>query len=192
MLYGVAYYHEYQPYDRLQDDVQKMVDAGLTVVRLGESTWASWEPRDGQFEFAWMNRVMDTLHQAGLKIIFGTPTYAIPPWMHRKHPELMAQHEQGKRDYYGARQNMNFTHPAYRYYAERVIRALCSHYAPHPGIIGFQVDNETSSGQLYNPNVFDQFVDYLKAKFETVERLNTVWGLTYWSHHLSDWADLWT
>src|SRR5579862_8560075 len=106
MLYGAAYYHEYQPYERLVEDIQLMQQAGLTVVRLGESTWASWEPQDGVFEFAWMDRVIDALHKAEIKVILGTPTYAIPTWMHRKHPDLMAQYDHGKRAYYGARQNM--------------------------------------------------------------------------------------
>ncbi|MEP7285665.1 MAG: beta-galactosidase [Chloroflexota bacterium] len=192
MLYGAAYYHEYQPYDRLDQDIELMQQAGLTVVRLGESTWTSWEPQDGIFEFAWMDRVIDVLHGAGIKVIFGTPTYAIPAWLHRKHPDLMAQYGQGKRAYYGARQNMNHAHAAFRFHAERVVRQLVRHYAPHPAIIGYQVDNETGSGLLYNPDVFQMFVDYLKAKFASVEKLNEVWGLTYWSHRLGDWADLWT
>jgi beta-galactosidase len=169
-----------------------MTEAGFTVVRIGESTWTTWEPSDGQFEFAWMDRVVDAMHEAGIKVIFGTPTYAIPAWMHRKQPEIMAQYGQGRRAYYGARQNMNHAHPAFRYYAERVIRTLVSHYAPHPAIIGYQVDNETGSGLLHNPDVFQKFLDHLKQKFGSVERLNEVWGLTYWSHKLGDWEDLWT
>ncbi len=192
MLYGAAYYHEYQPYERLAEDIRLMREAGLTVVRVGESTWTSWEPQDGQFEFAWMDRVIDAMHEAGIKVIFGTPTYAIPAWLHRKHPDLMAEYARDQRAYYGARQNMNHAHPAFRFYAERVIRQLVSRYATHPAIIGYQVDNETGSGLLHNADVFQSFVDYLKAKFGSVERLNEVWGLTYWSHKLGDWADLWT
>ncbi len=192
MLYGVAYYHEYQPYERLAEDIRLMKEAGLTVVRLGESTWSSWEPDDGHFEFAWMDRVIDAMHEAGIKVILGTPSYAIPAWMNRKFPEIMAQYERGSRAYYGARQNMNHAHPGYRFHVERIVRQLVSHYAQHPAIIGYQVDNETGSGLLYNPDVFQKFVDYLKNKFETVDRLNEVWGLTYWSHRLRDWADLWT
>ncbi len=192
MLYGVAYYHEYQPYERLAEDIRLMQEAGLTVVRLGESTWSSWEPDDGRFEFAWMDRVIDAMHEAGIKVILGTPSYAIPAWLHRKFPEIMARYERGTRAYYGARQNMNHAHPAYRFHVERVVRQLVSHYAQHPAIIGYQVDNETGSGLLFNPDVFQKFVDYLKDKFKSVDRLNEVWGLTYWSHRLRDWADLWT
>src|SRR5260221_14745381 len=105
MLYGVSYYHEYQPCERLHEDIRLMREAGLSVVRLGESTWANWEPEDGKFEVAWMDRVINALHEAGIKVIFGTPTYAIPPWLHSKHPEIMAQYERGSKAYYGTLQN---------------------------------------------------------------------------------------
>src|SRR5512133_993490 len=76
VLYGVAYYPEYMPADRLERDVELMQKAGMTVVRVGESTWSTWEPRDGHFEFAWMQRVLDLMHRAGIKVILGTPTYS--------------------------------------------------------------------------------------------------------------------
>src|SRR6516162_1639873 len=87
VLYGASYYHEYMPSERLEKDVDLMQKGGLNVVRVGESTWTSWEPREGQFEFAWMDRVLDRMHKAGIKVILGTPTYSIPPWLFRKHPE---------------------------------------------------------------------------------------------------------
>ncbi len=191
MLYGAAYYHEYQPYERLEDDIDLMKEMNLTVVRLGESTWTSWEPEDGVFKLDWMDRVIDAMHAAGIKVIFGTPTYAIPPWLAKKHPEVMAQRSSGQYVPYGARQNMNLAHPLYLYYAERIIRKLISHYAAHPAIIGYQIDNETSSGQLHNPDVFQKFLWYLKDKYQTVERVNEVWGLTYWSHRINAWDELW-
>src|ERR1700687_5744955 len=78
VLYGAAYYHEYMPYERLNKDVALMKEAGITVVRMGESTWSLWEPEDGKFEYAWMDRVVDAMSKAGIKVIMGTPTYSIP------------------------------------------------------------------------------------------------------------------
>lgn len=83
VLYGASYYHEYMPYEQLEKDVELMQKAGISVVRLGESTWASWEPREGGFEFAWMHRILDCLHAAGIQVILGTPTYPLPPWLYR-------------------------------------------------------------------------------------------------------------
>ncbi len=192
MLYGAAYYHEYQPYERLEDDLKLMVEANLNVVRVGESTWATWEPEDGRLELEWMRRILDRVHDADIKAILGTPTYAIPPWLHRKHPEVMAQRTGGEPVPYGGRQNVDFTHPAYRYHAERVIRAIVGAFADHPAVIGYQVDNEAGLELLHNHGVFQAFVDHLRRAYGAVERLNELWGLTYWSHRLESWADLWT
>jgi len=191
MLYGAAYYHEYQPYERLEEDVRLLREANLNVVRVGESTWARWEPEDGRFELDWMRKVIDRLGAAGIKVILGTPTYAIPPWLHRKHPEIMARRADGDPVPFGGRQNMDVTHPAYRYHAERVIRAVVGAFAAHPAVIGYQVDNEAGGGVPHNHGVFQSFVDHLRQTYGSVERLNELWGLTYWSHALSTWADLW-
>ena len=94
ILYGVAYYPEYMPEDRLEKDVSLMQQAAINVVRLGESTWSSWEPRDGEFEFAWMERVIDRLHRAGIRVILGTPTYSIPTWLYKQHPEIVVTHNE--------------------------------------------------------------------------------------------------
>ncbi|HET8549087.1 MAG TPA: beta-galactosidase [Bryobacteraceae bacterium] len=190
VLYGASYYHEYMPYERLEKDVELMQKAGVTVIRLGESTWSSWEPQDGRFEFAWMDRVIDRLHKVGIKIIFGTPTYSIPPWMYKKHPEILVTRLGGQKATYGIRQNMDITHPRYLFYPERVIRRLLAHYRDHPAIIGWQIDNETTAYGTAGPNVQRAFVDYLRGRYGTVAALNKAWGLTYWGQLLNDWDEL--
>src|SRR5215470_11699206 len=92
ILYGVAFYPEYMPSERLDTDVELMRNAGINVVRVGESTWSSWEPQDGDFQFAWMQRILDRLHQAGIRVILGTPTYSIPTWLYKEHPEIAVTH----------------------------------------------------------------------------------------------------
>ena len=88
-LYGAAFYEEYMPEDRLEKDVQLMEQAGINVVRVGESTWSLWEPEDGRFEFAWMDRIVERLARAHIRVMMGTPTYSIPPWMFKAHPEIL-------------------------------------------------------------------------------------------------------
>jgi beta-galactosidase len=189
VLYGASYYHEYMPYERLEQDVQLMEKAGITAIRLGESTWGLWEPHEGQFEFAYLDRVIDRLHKAGIKVIFGTPTYSIPAWLYRKHPEILVTELGEKKSYYGIRQNMDITHPAYLFYAERIIRKLLEHYKNHPAIIGYQIDNETSSYGTAGRNVQMSFIDYLKNKFKSTAELNKIWGLTYWGQTINDWDE---
>ncbi len=189
VLYGVAYYHEYMPYERLDKDVQLMQQAGISVVRLGESTWSLFEPQEGTFEFAWMDRIIDRMHKAGIKVILGTPTYSIPAWMALKHPEVFVERLNGTRSSYGIRQNFDITNPVYLFYSERIIRKLMEHYAGHPAIIGYQVDNETGTYGAANYDYFRGFIDYLKNKYHTTDTLNKLWGLNYWGMTMNDWDE---
>ena len=190
VLYGVAYYPEYMPYERLEQDVRLMEEAGITVVRLGESSWGLWEPEDGRFEYAWMDRVIDRMQKAGIKVILGTPTYSIPAWMYKKHPEIVITRFGGQTITFGYRQNTDLMNPTYRFYCERVIRKLLEHYRNNPTVIGWQIDNETSSGAAANHDVQEGFVSYLQKKFKTVDEMNKDWGLNYWGQRLNDWTEI--
>ncbi len=193
--FGAAYYAEYRERPptaaAIEADLDLMVQAGFTVIRVGESVWSTWEPEDGRFELDWLQPVLDAAHRRGIAVVLGTPTYAVPMWLVRRHPEIAGQRVDGSRLGWGARQEMDFTHPAYRRHAERVIRAVVGRYADHPAVIGYQVDNEPGLHLLHNDGVFAAFVDWLQKRYGTVERLNQEWGLVYWSHRLSDWAELW-
>jgi beta-galactosidase len=197
ILYGAAYYNEYMPQDtpnaqdeRLVKDVALMKAAGLNVVRMGESTWSLWEPEDGRFEYAWMDHIVDAMGKAGIKVILGTPTYSIPAWMAHQHPEILGRQLNGHQNTYGMRQNMDTDSPAFRFYAERLIRHIAAHYKDNPTVIGWQVDNETSSYDAANPDVFIGFQHYLEKKFGTPEALSKAWFLNYWGENLHTWEDL--
>ena len=189
LLYGAAYYDEYMPYDRLQQDVAMMKKARINTVRIAESTWSTCEPQEGVFDFSHVERVMDAMEEAGINVIIGTPTYAIPTWMVKSHPDVMAETVKG-RGIYGARQIMDITHPVYRFYAERVIRKLMECTAHRKCVIGFQVDNETKYYGTAGKNVQEKFVKYLRKKFNNdLDAMNYEFGLDYWSNRINAWED---
>ena len=206
ILYGVAYYPEYMPHDRLDKDIEMMQKAGITVVRVGESTWSSWEPRNGDFQFAWMQRVLDRLHQAGIRAILGTPTYSVPTWLYKEHPEILVTHNgtapplsnpyaptypsSDTPGYYGPRQNYDFLNPYFRQHAESVIRQIVSHFKDHPAVIGYQIDNETSPTGIPTQYTNSAFLERLKKKYKTPETINKIWGLAYWGQLVDRWEDL--
>jgi beta-galactosidase len=191
VLFGAAYYHEYQPSPRLDTDLDLMAAAHFSVIRVGESVWTTWEPEDGVFDLEWLAPVLDGAHARGIHVILGTPTYAAPPWLARKYPEIAGETGTGVRTAWGGRQEIDYTHPAFLFHAERVIRKIVARYADHPAVVGFQVDNEPGIMLFHNEGVFQRFVDDLRQQYGTVEHLNEAWGLVYWSHKLSTWADLW-
>jgi beta-galactosidase len=188
LLYGVAYYDEYMPYDRLQEDIKMMKEAGINVVRIAESTWSTVEPQNGIFNFYHIDRVLNAMHDANIKVIVGTPTYAVPTWMVKEHPNVLAITPAGQNKY-GARQNMDITNPTYLFYAERVIRKIMDHVKDHPAIIGYQADNETKYHNTSGPNVQVLFIKYIREKFKTLENLNKSFGLDYWSNRINSWED---
>lgn len=189
LLFGAAYYDEYMPCERLEKDVEMMKRAGVNVVRIAESTWSTCEPQEGVFDFSHVERVMDAMEAAGISVIIGTPTYAIPTWMVKSHPDVLAETKNG-RGKYGPRQIMDISHPVYRYYAERMIRELMKCTAHRTCVIGFQIDNETKHYGTAGRNVQEKFVKSLRAEFhDDLDAMNAAFGLDYWSNRINAWED---
>ncbi|WP_106815153.1 beta-galactosidase [Microbacterium timonense] len=189
---GTAYYNEYLPDPgRLQIDLDLMTDAGITCIRVGESVWSTWEPRDGEFELEWLTPVLDGAAARGIDVILGTPTYAVPPWLAHQHPELAVVRRDGSRVPWGGRQEADYTSEVFRGYAERVIRAVLGRHGRHPAIIGVQLDNEAGLHLIHNDDVVRRFRQWLAERYGDVQTLNRAWGLTYWSHRIGSWDELW-
>lgn len=202
ILYGAAYYNEYHQEKvtdangieiaaRTDEDFRLMREAGLSVIRVGESVWQKWEPEQGKFDLDWLQPILDRASANGISVIIGTPTYALPRWVFLKHPEVIAHKHTGVPIPYGHRQNADYSSAKFRELSEPVIRKMVSRYASHPSVIGWQVDNEPGAELLHNDGVFASFIEALRLKYGTVENLNSAWGLTYWSHALGSFEELW-
>lgn len=191
ILFGAAYYPEYLEEDRLDEDLRLMSEAGFNLIRMGESVWSTWEPRDGEFELEWLQPILDAAHAQGIAVLLGTPTYAVPPWLMVAHPEIAAETSTGRPTPWGARQEVDTSHPAFRRYAERLVRAIVGRYAGHPAVVGYQVDNEPGEKLPHNPHVFADFKTWLVQRHGSVDAINRGWNLAHWSHRLTDIDELW-
>lgn len=196
-LFGCAYYPEYMPgamndadpRGEIKRDIEAIRDANMNVVRIAESTWSVLEPRKDEFNFTFVDGVLDEAERHGIYVIIGTPTYAVPSWLVREDPAVMAETKHG-RNLYGGRQAMNIMHPFYRECAERVIRALLGHTARRKCVIGYQIDNETKHYGTSGEDVQRLFLEHLKKKFGTTDNFNEAFHLAYWSNSISDWEDM--
>ena len=188
LYFGAAYYSEYLPYDRVEKDMEMMEKAGMNVIRIAESTWSTLEPQEGVYDFTHIDRMLDAAACHHISVIVGTPTYAVPTWLVKKYPDILAITQNG-RERYGHRQNMDITNPDYLSHAERVIRVLMEHVKDVPHVIGYQLDNETKSYGTASPRVQAMFVDYLKENFPDINDFNHEFGLDYWSNRVNDWDD---
>lgn len=189
LLFGTAYYPEYMEEDRIDRDIEMMKSAGMNVVRIAESTWSTLEPVEGKFDFSYIDRVLYRTKEAGMSVIIGTPTYAVPSWLVKKDRDVMVETKDG-RARYGHRQLINLLNPTFLSCAERVIRELVSHTAGYGHVIGFQIDNETKHYGNTGEQMQRLFREYLKEKFCTTQKLNKAFCLEHWSNSIHRWDDL--
>ena len=191
ILFGAAYYPEYQRSSHLDEDMKLMRQADFNVIRVGEGSWSHWEPEDGVFELDWLQPALDKAYENGISAIIGMPTFAIPQWLVRKHPEIALRRPDGSPMPYGWREEHNYAQSSYIFYEHRIIENIVRRYASHPAVIGWQLHNEPGLRIDYSVSSFEGFKDYLRHQYGSVENLNKQWGLVFWSHELSTWDDLW-
>ncbi|MXO82724.1 beta-galactosidase [Altererythrobacter aestiaquae] len=184
MRLGTCYYPEHWPQDMWADDARRMVEAGLSRVRIGEFAWSRIEPEPARFEWEWLDQAIEVLHAAGLGIILGTPTATPPKWLCDKMPDMFAVDADGKVRGFGSRRHYCFSHLGYREEAARITRALAGRYGEHPAIIMWQTDNEYGCHDTvhsFSDSARDAFRLWLADRYGTVEALNEAWGNVFWS-----------
>jgi len=181
---GVCYYPEHWPEDQWPEDARRMVDAGLSWVRIGEFAWGRLEPREGAFDFAWLDRAIAVLGDAGLQVILGTPTATPPLWVVHKHPDMLAVDAMGRARKFGSRRHYCFSHKGYRDECHRIAALLGERYGQNPHIHAWQIDNEYGCHDTvvsYSSAARDAFQDWCAQRYQSVEALNRAWGNVFWS-----------
>ena len=187
--FGVDYYPEHWPEARWAEDARLMAEAAVNVVRLAEFAWGYLEPRPDSFDFNWLDRALDVFCHHGIQAVLGTPTASPPPWVMATFPDAYRVLESGQRQTYGNRRGYCPTHPGYRERGRIVTRAMAEHYAQHPAVIGWQIDNELG-GRCYCPICRAAFQAWLQKKYGTLDRLNSAWGTVFWSHVYTEWSQV--
>lgn len=181
---GVCYYPEHWPEDQWAADAALMVETGLTWVRIGEFGWSRMEPSPGHFTWDWLDRAIDVLGSAGLKIILGTPTATPPRWMLDKHPDMLAVDAQGHPRKFGSRRHYDFSHMGYRDECRRIAGAMGERYGKNPHIAAWQIDNEYDCHETtlsWSDTARRGFQDWLAQKYQSTDALNRAWGNVFWS-----------
>lgn len=203
MYFGVDYYPEQwvYPYGGTaenpeacwEEDIELMREAGFNVVRLAEFTWGLCEPEEGKYDFAWLRRVMDLLHKAGIKVILGTPTAAPPIWLSKKHPEILPIDANGLRKHAGTRRAVCLSSDVYWDFSKRIVAAMAKALGDHPALVAWQIDNALGgnfSEESFNEDSRREWRFWLEQKYETIERLNQRLGLRHWAQIVSAWEDV--
>jgi len=193
MNFGVCYYPEHWPEERWATDAHMMHDAGIQYVRIGEFAWAKIEPAEGLFDWDWLDRAVQTLAEAGLKVVMGTPTPAPPAWLIKKHSDILPVDRQGRRRRFGSRQHVCHSNPAYIEHSRRIVQAAAERYSGHSGVAGWQIDNEFGchdTARCYCECCAEGFRGWLQARYGSLEALNEAWGAVFWSQTYDDWSEI--
>lgn len=186
---GASWYPEMWPEEEWPKDIARMREIGMTTVRLFEFAWKRFEPREGQYDFAWAIDLLDQLHAAGIGVMVGTPTAAPPAWLTTRYPEVLQTKANGVKATHGQRKHYNQHSRRYRELSAGIVQAMGEAFGSHPAIMGWQIDNEMS-GHDYGAETQELFHQWLARRYETIENLNNLWGLAFWSQAYDDFSQI--
>ena len=181
---GTCYYPEHWPQEIWPTDAARMAAAGLTWVRIGEFAWSRLEPRPGAYDFGWLDRAIEVLGQAGLKVILGTPTATPPRWMLARHPDMLAVDAEGRPRGFGSRRHYCFSHQGYIEACRGIVTELARRYGKNPHVQAWQIDNEYGCHDTvvsYSDAARAGFRDWLAQRYQSPDALNAAWGNVFWS-----------
>ena len=184
ILSGTYYYPEQWPSDQWERDIKKIAALGFEFIHFGEFAWAFMEPREGMYDFVWLDEAIRLSQKYGLKIILCTPSAIPPVWLSEKHPDIMCVTDGGQSLQHGARQPASWASDTYRSYVEKIVAVLAKRYGNNPAVIGWQIDNEPSHYKYsyeYSENNRRKFIGWLRDKYGGIEVLNEAWGTAFWS-----------
>ncbi len=188
---GAAYYPEDWDEKEIDYDIQKMKEAGVSCARIAEFAWSRLEPKPGEYDFAWVHKVLDKLSAAGIDVIMCTPTATPPIWLSRMYPDvLVLKNETHQRIHHGGRRHCCSNNPHYIEYSRRIIEKMAQEFGSDKRIMGWQMDNEIYLQWCACPECNTLFREHLKKRYGTVENLNKSWNLTLWSQEYSSFDEI--
>jgi len=193
MKLGVCYYPEQWPEAMWASDAQAMASLGIRVVRIAEFAWARMEPRPGAYDWAWLDRAIDTLAAAGLQLVLGTPTAAPPSWLVERHPDILPVDAAGRRKGFGSRRHYDFSSEAFFEASRGIVTAMAQRYGQHPAVIAWQTDNEYGCHDTvlsYSPAALQRFRLWLAQRYGDIDALNRAWGNVFWSMEYARFDDI--
>lgn len=192
MTMGTCYYPEHWDKSMWESDLERMLEAGISTIRIAEFAWSKFEPNEGEFTFEFFDEFLELCSAKGMKVIMGTPTATPPAWLTSKHPEALNCRIDGTVMEHGGRRHYNYNAPVFQELSARIVTKMGEHYGNHPAIIGWQIDNEINCevNVFYSAADTAAFRKFLQEKYGDLDTLNKAWGTTFWNQTYTDWEQV--
>ena len=192
-MLGVCYYPEHWPESWWRDDAVKMREMGISYVRIGEFAWSRMEPQPGRLDWGWLDRAIAILHEHGLRVVMCTPTATPPKWLVDRSPDILPVDAHGQPRGFGSRRHTSFSSRIWWEETRRIVTLLAERYGAHPGVAGWQIDNEFGCHDTtlsYGPEDLRGFREWLRQRYQSPEQLNEAWGNVFWSMEVGAFSEV--
>jgi beta-galactosidase len=192
IVYGADYNPDQWPEDTWPEDADLMVEAGVTMVTLPVFSWARLEPAPGEYDFGWLDRVLDLLWSRGIRADLATATATPPAWLVRAYPEVLPVTATGVRLEFGSRQTYCPSSPVFRQRTLTLCRAMAARYGGHPGLAMWHVSNEYGDelSRCWCAESARHFRSWLARRYGDVRGLNAAWGTDCWGQRYTGWDQI--
>lgn len=193
MQYGVSYYPEHKTSKEMEQDIRLIIESGINTVRMGEFAWCRMEPREGEYQFKWLEEIVERFGNAGIRSIICTPTACPPVWLTTRHPEILYVDNRGVKRPFGGRRFYCYNQPIYREYSSKITREVVKCFGNNPYVAGFQIDNEPAqeaSGRCHCEACSKKFSGWMRDKYKTIENYNTRSGNVFWGQEYDSFEEI--
>ncbi|MCR5344189.1 MAG: beta-galactosidase [Butyrivibrio sp.] len=192
IVMGTDYYPEHWDKKLWAEDLDRMKALGIEFIRVAEFSWNVFEPKEGEYTFDFFDEFLELCRKKDMKVIFCTPTATPPAWLSELYPEILNARQDGVLYRHGARRHYNYNSLIYQRYTANIVTRIADHYAKHPSIIGWQIDNEINCEKdvFYSESDTVAFREFLKKKYKTIDALNKAWGTAFWNQTYTAWGEV--
>ncbi len=190
--YGGDYNPEQWSKEYWEDDMRLMKKAQVNLVSIGIFSWAKIQSKEGEYDFTWLDEIMDLLHKNGISVDLATATASVPAWAYKDHPDIFPVDKQGNRLWYGSRQTYCPNSPSYHRLTKALVTTLVNRYKDHPAVVMWHINNEYACHvrECFCDTCAAEFRVWLKARYGTLQGVNDSWGTSFWSQWYHNWEDI--
>lgn len=173
----------------LEDDIRLMKEANVNTVTVGIFSWCTLEPREGEYNFEWLDKVFDEMEKMNGNVILATPSGGRPQWLSEKYPEVNRTNLLGQKHGHGFRHNHCYSSPIYREKVQNINRKLAERYGKRKSLAMWHISNEYS-GECFCEQCQENWRKWVKEKYGTLENVNKAWWMKFWSNEYSSWSQV--